>query len=189
MVNTPWSKSQQYLHCAILKQEGLTWYVVRHCQYSHDCLFLSASTEVSLDLGLVHPVQSQHQEDSPHSQGPEGVALQRVRVQTTQAESEDILKVWVVRNTFLQIGIIPLHFKSWLLTLVRQCGCHWWISSTPLLCPLPDQPPPRWRQAGPQTWQLSETHLSRSLPSDPPRTQEQWNQFKLYNFKNNFLKA
>lgn len=56
---------------------GVKWYL-------HDGLFLSAGAQVSLDLSLVDPIQSQHQEDSPYSQCPEGVALQRVGVQATQ---------------------------------------------------------------------------------------------------------
>lgn len=52
------------------------------CKNPHDGLFLSARAKVSLHLGLVHSIQGQHEEDSTHSQCPEGVTLQRVWVQT-----------------------------------------------------------------------------------------------------------
>ena len=57
-----------------------------------------------------------------------------------------------------------------LLTLDRQCGCHWLLSSTPLPCLLPGWPQPRWLRSGLQTSPQSGTHPSRSPPSDPPGT-------------------
>lgn len=77
------SSIERALHCSritpSLSKAGWTW-------YSHDGLFLCARTEVSLDLGLVDPVQSQHQEDSTHAKRPEGVTLQRVWVQATRSK-------------------------------------------------------------------------------------------------------
>lgn len=65
---------------------------VRCWCHSHDGLFFSARTEVSLDLGLVDPIQRQHEEDATHTQRPEGVALQRVWVQAAQkTDSEKII--------------------------------------------------------------------------------------------------
>lgn len=82
----------------MLKQQGLAKHVVRHWWYSHDGLSLCARAEVSLDLGLVDSVQSQHQEDSSHTQRPEGVALQRVGVQATQAENEYNMNIWIFQK-------------------------------------------------------------------------------------------
>lgn len=57
-----------------------------HSQYSHDGLPLGPRAQVPLDLGLVDSIQSQHEEDPPHGQRPEGVALQGVGVQAVQAQ-------------------------------------------------------------------------------------------------------
>lgn len=72
----------------VFKQKALAKLFMTTSCYSHDSFFLCAGTEVSLDLGLVHTVQSQHQEDPPNTKCPEGVALQRVGVQATKVESE-----------------------------------------------------------------------------------------------------
>lgn len=60
------------------------------CKNPHDGLFLSARAKVALHLGLVHAVQGQHEEDSTYAQGPKGVALQRVGVQTVEKGAENL---------------------------------------------------------------------------------------------------
>lgn len=59
------------------------------CKNPHDGLFLGARAKVPLHLGLVHSVQGQHEEDSTYSQGPKGVTLQGVGVQTVEKGAQN----------------------------------------------------------------------------------------------------
>jgi len=50
-------------------------------QHSQHGSLLRVGAEVALHLGLVHPIQGEHHEDTPEGQGPESVPHKRVRIQ------------------------------------------------------------------------------------------------------------
>lgn len=153
----------------------------------HDGFPLGLGAEVSLDLGLVHPIQRQHQENPSHPQGPECVPLRRVRIQAVE-------QTWQEREH--RIGILELELWNWNmefkmslksnfkqdcqssleymkivtspLTLCQRYGSPPRPSSRPLLTLQSAGPPPRWPLAGQQTSLWSGRHLSRSLPSGLP---------------------